>query len=200
MTYSASPFGPSIPLVYIETTIPPGMTIDEYWRSRPQRRSRWHRLLQYARSVARSARWRPRTRPDEAPQPVRSPAQESGCRRRHVALKCDRPARASSRLLLVAGRESCTSEHRPGRRADRSAWRSRLPSAGSQRTPLRCRTIPPSSADYAELIRRQVDAVATPIVLAHSGAGPLLLASARLHARHQMWLAAWVPDPGGVLG
>jgi hypothetical protein len=130
MTYSASPFGPSIPLVYIETTIPPGMTIDEYWRSRPQRRSRWHRLLQYARSVARSARWRPRTWPDEAPQPVRSPAQESRCRRRHGALTCDRPARASSRLLLVAGRESCTSEHRP-----RGAGRIGAPGARACRAP-----------------------------------------------------------------
>ena len=50
--------------------------------------------------------------------------------------------------------------------------------------------------DYAELIRRQVGAVAAPIVLAHSGAGPLLPAAARaLKAGHQVWLAAWVPDP-----
>jgi pimeloyl-ACP methyl ester carboxylesterase len=33
-------------------------------------------------------------------------------------------------------------------------------------------------------------------VLAHSGAGPLLPATARaLKASHQVWLAAWVPDP-----
>ena len=51
-----------------------------------------------------------------------------------------------------------------------------------------------SAAGYAELIRRQVDAVAAPIVLAHSGSGPLLPAAARaLHARRQIWLAAWVP-------
>ena len=52
------------------------------------------------------------------------------------------------------------------------------------------------AADYAELVRRQVGALATPIVLAHSGAGPLLPATARvLKACHQVWLAAWVPDP-----
>jgi pimeloyl-ACP methyl ester carboxylesterase len=52
------------------------------------------------------------------------------------------------------------------------------------------------AADYAELIRRHVGAIAEPIVLAHSGAGPLLPATARaLKARHQVWLAAWVPDP-----
>jgi pimeloyl-ACP methyl ester carboxylesterase len=52
------------------------------------------------------------------------------------------------------------------------------------------------AADYAELIRRQVGAIDEPIVLAHSGAGPLLPAAARaLRARHQVWLAAWVPDP-----
>ena len=52
------------------------------------------------------------------------------------------------------------------------------------------------AADYAELVRRQVGAVAAPVVLAHSGAGPLLPATARaLEACHQVWLAAWVPDP-----
>jgi hypothetical protein len=49
---------------------------------------------------------------------------------------------------------------------------------------------------YTGLIRRQVGVVAAPIVLAHSGAGPLLPAAARaLQACHQVWLAAWVPDP-----
>jgi Alpha/beta hydrolase family len=53
------------------------------------------------------------------------------------------------------------------------------------------------AAGYAELIRRQVGVVAAPVVLAHSGAGPLLPTAARaLDARHQVWLAAWVPDPG----
>jgi pimeloyl-ACP methyl ester carboxylesterase len=52
------------------------------------------------------------------------------------------------------------------------------------------------AADYAGLIGRQIGAAA-PVVLAHSGAGPLLPATARaLQARHQVWLAAWVPDPG----
>jgi len=52
------------------------------------------------------------------------------------------------------------------------------------------------SAAFAELIRRDVGAVAAPIVLAHSGSGPLLPAAARvLDATHQVWLAAWVPDP-----
>jgi hypothetical protein len=51
------------------------------------------------------------------------------------------------------------------------------------------------AADYAALIRRQAGAVAAPVVLAHSGAGPLLPAAARaLQARHQVWLAAWVPN------
>jgi hypothetical protein len=53
------------------------------------------------------------------------------------------------------------------------------------------------AADYAERIRRQVGAIAAPVVLAHSGAGPLLPAAARaLTARHQVWLAA---GPGGEL-
>ena len=52
------------------------------------------------------------------------------------------------------------------------------------------------AADYAERIRRHVGPVAAPIVLAHSGAGPLLPAAARaLGASRQVWLAAWVPDP-----
>jgi pimeloyl-ACP methyl ester carboxylesterase len=52
------------------------------------------------------------------------------------------------------------------------------------------------ASDYADLIRRQAGRVAAPIILAHSGSGPLLPAAARaLEARHQVWLAAWVPDP-----
>jgi hypothetical protein len=42
MTHTTSRFELSIPLVYIETTIPSGVTIDEYRRSRPQGRSRRH--------------------------------------------------------------------------------------------------------------------------------------------------------------
>lgn len=48
---------------------------------------------------------------------------------------------------------------------------------------------------YAKLIREQVQGIEAPVVLAHSGSGPLLPAAARaLAARHQVWLAAWVPD------
>jgi hypothetical protein len=53
-----------------------------------------------------------------------------------------------------------------------------------------------STDDYAEIIRRQVGGIGNPVVLAHSGSGVLLPAAARaLGARHQVWLAAWVPDP-----
>jgi len=49
--------------------------------------------------------------------------------------------------------------------------------------------------DYAEIIRRQVDAIGKPVVVAHSGSGVLLPGTAAaLDARHQVWLAAWVPD------
>jgi hypothetical protein len=73
----------------------------------------------------------------------------------------------------------------------------RSPSARTQRTPLSCPTIPASSPPTTPSpIRRQLDAVAAPVILAQSGAGPLLPASARtLKASHQVWLAAWVPDP-----
>jgi pimeloyl-ACP methyl ester carboxylesterase len=49
--------------------------------------------------------------------------------------------------------------------------------------------------DYAEIIRGQVGGIGKPVVVAHSGSGVLLPgAAAALHARHQVWLAAWVPD------
>lgn len=53
-----------------------------------------------------------------------------------------------------------------------------------------------SVAAYAEAISRQIPAdVNAPIVVAHSGTGPVLPAAARLlHARQQVWLAAIVPD------
>jgi pimeloyl-ACP methyl ester carboxylesterase len=53
--------------------------------------------------------------------------------------------------------------------------------------------------DYAQIIRAQVDpGAADPVVLAHSGSGPLLPAAAQaLHARHVVWLAAAVPDLSG---
>ena len=46
MPDTTSQFKASVPLAYIETTIPSGTTIGEYRRSRPQRRSRWHWLRQ----------------------------------------------------------------------------------------------------------------------------------------------------------
>jgi hypothetical protein len=52
---STSPFQLSIPLDYVETTIPPGMTIAEYRRSGPPRASRRGRL--WRRRVAASPRW-----------------------------------------------------------------------------------------------------------------------------------------------
>jgi pimeloyl-ACP methyl ester carboxylesterase len=52
-----------------------------------------------------------------------------------------------------------------------------------------------SAAGFAELVGQQVGDLASPVVLAHSGSGPLLPAAARLlGARRQLWLAAWVPD------
>jgi pimeloyl-ACP methyl ester carboxylesterase len=52
------------------------------------------------------------------------------------------------------------------------------------------------AADYAEVIRREFTGLDRPVVLAHSGSGPLLPATATaLNAAHQVWLAAWVPDP-----
>ena len=52
-----------------------------------------------------------------------------------------------------------------------------------------------AAADYAELVSQQVGDLTAPVVLAHSGSGPLLPATARrLAARSQVWLAAWVPD------
>jgi hypothetical protein len=35
-------------VLYVETSIRPGLTIDEYRRSRPERPSRWERLKQLA--------------------------------------------------------------------------------------------------------------------------------------------------------
>jgi len=50
------------------------------------------------------------------------------------------------------------------------------------------------AADYADVVGQQVGTIPAPIALAHSGSGPLLPAAARaLGARHQVWLAAWVP-------
>jgi hypothetical protein len=44
MRQTTSEFELSIPLAYIETTIPAGMTIADYRRSRPPRGPWWRRL------------------------------------------------------------------------------------------------------------------------------------------------------------
>lgn len=53
-----------------------------------------------------------------------------------------------------------------------------------------------SAEGYAREVRRQVpDTVEHPVVVAHSGSGLLLPSAARLlRARHQVWLAAFIPD------
>ena len=50
--------------------------------------------------------------------------------------------------------------------------------------------------DYARLAAQRFGALRRPVVVAHSGSGPLLPAvAAALQASRQVWLAAWVPDP-----
>jgi hypothetical protein len=44
MRQTTSRFELSVPLAYIETTIPAGMTIADYRRLRPPSSSRWRRL------------------------------------------------------------------------------------------------------------------------------------------------------------
>ena len=39
------------PFMYIETSIPAGVTIDEFRRSRPPRPTRWQRLVRSLRSA-----------------------------------------------------------------------------------------------------------------------------------------------------
>jgi hypothetical protein len=39
---------PNSQVLYIETSIRPGLTIDQYRRSRPRRPSRWERIKQLA--------------------------------------------------------------------------------------------------------------------------------------------------------
>jgi hypothetical protein len=49
--------------------------------------------------------------------------------------------------------------------------------------------------DFADVLVDAFGGIEAPIVVAHSGAGPLLpAAAAALGARLQVWLAAWVPD------
>ena len=52
------------------------------------------------------------------------------------------------------------------------------------------------SRDYAGFLAGRYGELDRPVVLAHSGSGPLLpAAAAALAARRQVWLAAWVPHP-----
>jgi len=39
---------PNSQVLYLETSILPGLTIDQYRRNRPRRRNRWERLKQLA--------------------------------------------------------------------------------------------------------------------------------------------------------
>ncbi len=55
MTRPADRLQLEIPLVYMETTIEPGLTLTEYARSRPRRPSRWQRLKELAGSVGVAA-------------------------------------------------------------------------------------------------------------------------------------------------
>lgn len=47
-----------IPLVYMESSIPPGVTLAEYAGSRPRRPSRWQRLKELAGNVGVAAQAR----------------------------------------------------------------------------------------------------------------------------------------------
>ena len=50
--------------------------------------------------------------------------------------------------------------------------------------------------DYARFVTERFSVLRRPVVVAHSGSGPLLPAiAAALQASRQVWLAAWVPDP-----
>ena len=55
MTRTAANFELPIPFEYVESTIPPGMTIDEYRRSRPRKRSWWRAGATALRARGRTA-------------------------------------------------------------------------------------------------------------------------------------------------
>jgi hypothetical protein len=48
MTHQTTRVALDVPLVYMETSIPAGLTIGDYRRSRPRRPSRWERLKRLA--------------------------------------------------------------------------------------------------------------------------------------------------------
>jgi len=52
------------------------------------------------------------------------------------------------------------------------------------------------AADYAQFVAAAVPGAERPVVVAHSGSGPLLPALVEsLDASRQVWPAAWVPEP-----
>ncbi len=56
MTYSTSDFELAVPLVYMETSIPAGMTIADYRVSRPRKPSLRARLSSHLRSIPKENR------------------------------------------------------------------------------------------------------------------------------------------------
>ncbi len=56
MTYATSDFELNVPLVYMETTIPAGMTITEYRVSRPAKLSLRDRVRSHLRDSAKETR------------------------------------------------------------------------------------------------------------------------------------------------
>ena len=56
MTYATSDFELNAPLVYMETTIPAGMTITEYRVSRPAKPSLRDRVRNHLRASAKESR------------------------------------------------------------------------------------------------------------------------------------------------
>ena len=58
MTRTSANLELEIPLVYMESSIPPGLTLAEYARSRPSRPSRWQRLKELAGNVGVAAQAR----------------------------------------------------------------------------------------------------------------------------------------------
>lgn len=56
MTYATSDFELNVPLVYMETTIPAGMTITEYRVSRPAKPSLRDRVRSHLQTSAKESR------------------------------------------------------------------------------------------------------------------------------------------------
>lgn len=56
MTYATTDFELNVPLVYMETTIPAGMTITEYRLSRPVKPSLRDRVRSHLRDSAKESR------------------------------------------------------------------------------------------------------------------------------------------------